>query len=80
MIRFVRQIKTKIMKFITLTSIDGGLIVVNVVHIGHFYPVDKKVEYGRVTKGYTRLGVTTHNNGGFSVTETVDEIITLINN
>ena len=81
MIRFVKQIKTKIMKFITLTSIDGGLIVVNVVHIGHFYPVDKKVEYGKITKkAHTRLGVTTHNNGGFSVTETVDEIITLINN
>jgi hypothetical protein len=55
--------------------------VVNVVHIGHFYPVDKKVEYGKITKkAHTRLGVTTHNNGGFSVTETVDEIISLINN
>ena len=64
------------MKFITLTSIGGGIIVVNVVHIGHLYPV----KYGRVTKGgHTRLGVTTHNNGGFSVTETVDEIMELIN-
>ena len=68
------------MKFITLTSIGGGIIVVNVVHIGHLYPVKEEVMYGRVTKGgQTRLGVTTHNNGGFSVTETVDEIMELIN-
>ena len=69
------------MKFIKLTSIEGGLIVVNVAHIGHLYPINEKVEYGRVAKkAHTRLGVTTHNNGGFSVTETVDEIISLINN
>jgi hypothetical protein len=68
------------MKFIKLTSIEGGLIVVNVAHIGHLYPINEKVEYGRVAKkAHTRLGVTTHNNGGFSVTETVDEIMKLIN-
>ncbi len=70
----------KNMKFIKLTSIEGGLIVVNVAHIGHLYPINEKVEYGRVAKkAHTRLGVTTHNNGGFSVTETVDEIMKLIN-
>jgi hypothetical protein len=54
--------------------------VVNVAHIGHLYPIDEKVEYGRVTeKAHTNLGVTTHNNGGFRVTETVDEIMKLIN-
>jgi hypothetical protein len=68
------------MRFIKLTNMEGNLIVVNVAHIGHLYPVDEKVEYGRVTKkAHTRLGVTTHNNGGFSVTETVDEIMKLIN-
>ena len=68
------------MRFIKLTSIEGNLIVVNVAHIGHLYPVDEKVDYGRVIKkAHTRLGVTTHNNGGFSVTETVDEIMKLIN-
>ena len=68
------------MKFIRLTNTKGNLVVVNVAHIGHFYPVDEKVEYGRVVeKAHTRLGVTTHNNGGFRVTETVDEIMKLIN-
>ena len=68
------------MKFITLTSIEGGQIVVNVEHIGHLYPITQKVEYSRITrKAYTSLGVTTHNNGGFRVTETVDEILELIN-
>jgi len=68
------------MKFIKLTSIEGDLIVVNVEHIGHFYPVNEKVEYSRISrKAYTNLGVTTHNNGGFRVTETVDEIMKLIN-
>jgi len=67
------------MRFIKLTNTKGNQIVVNVAHIGHLYPVDEKVEYGRVTeKAHTKLGVTTHNNGGFSVTETVDEIMKLI--
>jgi len=69
------------MKFITLTSIGGGVIVVNVTHIGHLYHIKDEVMYGKITKkGHTRLGVTTHNNGGFSVRETVDEILSLINN
>ena len=69
------------MRFIRLTNMKGNLIVVNVAHIGHFYPVDEKVEYGRVTeKEHTRVGVTTHNNGGFSVTETVEEILEMIHN
>jgi hypothetical protein len=69
------------MKFIKLTAKNGNIIVLNVEHIGHFYPVDEKVEYGRVTeKEHTRVGVTTHNNGGFSVTETVEEILEMIHN
>jgi hypothetical protein len=68
------------MKFIKLTNMNGNLVVVNVAHIGHISSVSEKVEYGRITKkAHTNLGVTTHNNGGFSVTETVDEIMKLIN-
>jgi hypothetical protein len=58
------------MKFIKLTLKSGNPIVLNVSHIGHFY-ANKD--------GITNVGVTTHNNGGFSVTETVDEIRKLIN-
>ena len=67
------------MKFIKLTSIEGGLIVVNVEHIGHFYPSKVATVSSSKHKDYTSLGVTTHNNGGFRVTETVDEIMKLIN-
>jgi len=68
------------MRFIRLTNMKGNVIVVNVAHIGHLYPVDEKVDYGRVTEiAHTIVGVTTHNNGGFKVTETVDEIMKLIN-
>lgn len=67
-------------KFIQVTSLsDGGKILVNVRHIGHFWESSEKIEYGRVEKPkHTRLGVTTHNNGGFEVKETVDEILKMI--
>jgi hypothetical protein len=59
------------MKIIKLTSnYDGGVIYINVEHIGHFY-------YNK-TKSNTTVGVTTHNNGGFSVKETPEEILELI--
>jgi hypothetical protein len=67
------------MKFIKLTSIEGGVIVVNVEHIGHFYPSKVATISSPKYKEFTKVGVTTHNNGGFSVTETVDEIMKLIN-
>jgi hypothetical protein len=69
------------MKFIRLTSIDGEVIVVNVDNIGHFYPskVDTIIS-GTKYKEFTNITVTTHNNSGFRVTETVDEIMKLINN
>jgi len=67
------------MKFIKLTSIEGGVIVVNVDHIGHFYPSKVATVSSSKYKDYTNVGVTTHNNGGFRVTETVDEIMKLIN-
>jgi hypothetical protein len=67
------------MKFIKLTSVDQSSILINVNQIGHFYQVDDKMEYGRVTeKKHTRIGVTTHNNGGFKVIESVEKILKLI--
>ena len=68
------------MNFIKLTSIDGGPIYVNVSHIGHFYPSKVATMSTLKYKEFTKVGVTTHNNGGFSVTETVDEILFMIQN
>jgi hypothetical protein len=67
-------------KFIQVTSLsNGGKILVNVRQIGHFYESPEKIEYGKVQKPkHTKLGVTTHNNGGFEVKETVDEILKMI--
>ena len=67
------------MKFIKLTSVDQSSILINVNQIGHFYQVDDIMEYGRVTKKkHTIIGVTTHNNGGFKVIESVEKILKLI--
>ena len=68
------------MKIIKLTSsVDKSPIYINVEHIGHFYEMEEKIEYGKVTKPkHTRFGVTTHNNGGFEVKESVDEILKMI--
>ena len=38
------------------------------------------MNYGRVEEvEHTRLGITTHNNGGFSIVETPEALIKLIN-
>jgi hypothetical protein len=67
------------MKIIKLTSVDKSAIYINVEHIGHFYEIADKIEYGRVTEAkHTRVGVTTHNNGGFKVIESVDKIIKIL--
>ena len=65
------------MKIIKLTSLEGkSPIYINVECIGHFYEVAEKSSYGSIDKPkHTRLGVTTHNNGGFTVIESVDQII-----
>jgi hypothetical protein len=56
------------MIFIKLTNLSGDPIYVNPQHIGHMYPIREKSEYGKITKpAHTRLGVVTHNNGGFEV-------------
>jgi hypothetical protein len=58
---------------------EKGSIYINVEQIGHFYQVLEEIKYGRVEeKAHTRLGVTTHNNGGFQIVETPEELMELI--
>ena len=59
------------MKIIILTSANDGVkIYINIQHMGHYY-------YNK-SKNNTTVGVTTHNNGGFSVTETPEQIYDMI--
>lgn len=70
------------MKIIKLTSFnDDGDIYINIDHIGDFFDVEPEYDYRKVKQGagYTRVGVTTHNNGGFRVRETAIEILNMIN-
>lgn len=61
------------MKFIKLTSSNGsGFIYVNPETIGHLY------QDGEEGKKYTRVGTTTHNNGGFKVAEDIEQILKLV--
>jgi hypothetical protein len=47
--------------------------------IGHFYEVEETRSYGSIDKPkHTRIGVTTHNNGGFCAIESVEKILKLI--
>ena len=68
------------MRLIKVTPLKrNNPIYINVDMIGHFYEVEEEVKYGRVEKAkHSRIGVTTHNNGGFEVKESEKEIITLI--
>ena len=68
------------MRLIKLTNLrDSDPIYVNPDQIGHMYEVKETSSYGSVdTPKHTVIGVTTHNNGGFKVKETVKEIIKLI--
>ena len=65
------------MKIIKLTSLKGNTpIYINIDQIGHLYEVEETSSYGSVdTPKHTRIGVTTHNNGGFEVKESIEEII-----
>lgn len=64
------------MKTIKLTCLDGTFVYISTNHIGHLYEVPEKVEFGVVkVQAHTRIGVTTHNNGGFIVVEKVEQII-----
>ena len=68
------------MKIIKVTSLkDKSSIYLNVEQIGHFFRVPEKLSYGSVDEvEHTRLGITTHNNGGFSITETPKKLMELI--
>ena len=67
------------MKIIKLTSPKhNSFIYVNINEIGHFYEVKECQMWHQgepTTKKHTVIGVTTHNNGGFKVKETPEEII-----
>jgi len=67
------------MKLIKLTLAKRKeFLYVNPDQIGHCYRVPEKTEYSIVIAEHTRVGITTHNNGGFEVMETPDQIIKLI--
>jgi len=57
--------------FIKLTTVAGNEIRMNINQIGHYYNSSDKS---------TIVGITTHNNGGFKVTQTAQEIDELIIN
>ncbi len=60
------------MKLIKLTAMDSTPIYVNPDQIGHCYEtVENRMKC-------TRVGVTTHNNGGFIVKETPQNILELV--
>ena len=58
-------------KLIALTSQADVTFHVNTAHIGYFYRCLER-------EGLTKITVLTHNNGGFYVKETPEEIIKLI--
>ena len=63
------KVSTKI-KFVKLTSYSTNKpIYLNIDMIGDIIESD----------GYTRVGHLTHNNGGFKVSEEVEEVLELIN-
>jgi hypothetical protein len=69
------------MKLIKLTTFYRNVeepLYVNPLHIGHMYPVPEKTEHSMIKRTHTRIGVTTHNNGGFEVIETLEQINKLI--
>ena len=51
--------------------IANSILYINVQYIGHFYRDNVET--------FTRIGVTTHNNGGFKVKETPEQIYEKIN-
>ncbi len=68
------------MKIIKVTSLkDKSPVYLNAEQIGHFFRVPQKLSYGSVDEEeHTRVGVTTHNNGWFSIVETPETLIKLI--
>ena len=73
------------MKIIKLTDRkDSSNIYINIDHIGDFYQIEVKIRnykspHNYSEEFYTKVGVTTHNNGGFDVKETPSQIIEMCN-
>ena len=69
------KINIKAMKLIKLTSLsDKKSIYINVDMIGHIYKGEDKQIYGKPNETHTVIGTLTHNNGGFKVIESVEEV------
>jgi hypothetical protein len=68
------------MKFIKLTNLkDSKPVFINPDFIGHMFRVPEKKSYGSVDEAeHTSVGVTTHNNGGFRVKESIEQILKMI--
>ena len=66
------------MRFIKLTSFHTKTpIYINVEMIGDLSEVEEK-DFNREPKKYTSIGHLTHNNGGYKVIESVEEILKLL--
>ena len=66
------------MKLIKLTLFNNKTpIYINIDMIGHLYEVEEK-DFNREPKKYTVIGTTTHNNGGFKVIESIQEVFNRI--
>jgi hypothetical protein len=66
------------MKLIKLTLFNSKTpIYINVEMIGSLSDVEEN-DFNREPKKYTSVGHITHNNGGFKVIESVEEILKLL--
>ena len=66
------------MKLIKLTSFNSKTpIYINVEMIGSLNEVEER-DFNREPKKYTVIGTTTHNNGGFKVIESIQEVFNRI--
>ena len=62
----------KTIKVTTLS--DKRSIYINIDMIGHIYEIPEEIIHQRVKPKYTVIGTTTHNNGGFQVIESLEEV------
>jgi hypothetical protein len=66
------------MRTIKVTTLsDKKSIYINIDMIGHLYEVEER-DFNREPKKYTVIGTTTHNNGGFKVIESIQEVFNRI--
>jgi len=66
------------MRTIKVTTLsDKRSIYINIDMIGDLSEVEEK-DFNREPKKYTVIGTTTHNNGGFKVIESIQEVFNRI--